>query len=469
MGAYYVSAEFGLDTNDGLTPGADWATLAKANSELAAYNAINGDQGHTVYIGPGTYREMIELGASGLDADHCIEWVGDAINFYGLASVAGIVRVTRCDADELPQAGTVVSFNAKNYVKFRNLYIDGSADGYGVSGTDRTKMFVDSCYITSKSGVQNVTITNSVILAGFIALRVVFADNCIMSGGNTGVYDVSTVKNSITIGGTIGYQASGVQTLVNCVAIGHDRGFMGADSTMQISNCMTAFCNTGFYGTSTTSKLQLATSYALSNNNNTRGSGTYDTNDLQTGKAVLFDQTALIRAMMPIMGAGLKDLGTAAGAPLTDIEGRTIVGIPSIGPHFIPATTKSAAAGAYRFTPPGLVIPYASEELIRFDVPEGAFRVYLQVKVVDATNYGAKIKLTGDVLSGDVEITSNPSGDWESLSIAGVAAVDGEVTLRLIAQELGSTAYFSDIKCTAEHQARIRGSRATNIPMVRLI
>jgi hypothetical protein len=449
MGTYFVSADFGLDTNDGLSPGAAWATLAKANSELAAYNGLNGDQGHTVYIGPGTYREMIELGASGLDVDHCIEWVGDAVNRYGLASVAGRVRITRCGIDELPQAGVVISFNGKTWVRLRQLVVDGSSDNWGISGNNTTSQFIDNCYIQSFYGVSGIVVDDCISVSASPSYQSAVVTNSIAISGGAGFQGNTTATNCLAMGGLTAYIANSGQTLTatNCVAWGANQGFSQSSATSVIIATNSIALNCRYAVNASSSAINVSGIHFIQCGGNIL-SGSMLGSPI-AGKAVLFDSQAIIRALMPVMGAGLKDIGTAVGLPLTDALGMLRVGTADIGPFQLSTVTVASGAGEYR-TKPGIKITGVGQHLYaRVPVKKGnVARVYGWMKCNVGNGDNPQMVLSGDCLASDVTVASTVGeGVWQDVFAEATAVGDGFIDVYMVSRK-DSYSVFEDFRAS---------------------
>ena len=109
---YYVKTS-GDDSKNGLSEANAFRTITKAVSVVAP--------GDTVYIAPGTYREVVRLLTSGNSSNY-ITFEGDPECNHFVNEKKGYVRITGCDSNEQPQAtGIIFHFNGKNYNILRNI------------------------------------------------------------------------------------------------------------------------------------------------------------------------------------------------------------------------------------------------------------------------------------------------------------------------------------------------------------
>jgi len=89
MATYYVRASMGNDGNTGLSPAQAWLTVDHAANNVAAND--------TVYIGAGTYREMVTIDTNGASGTEIV-WVGDVTGEN--TGDPGLVVITAHDADD---------------------------------------------------------------------------------------------------------------------------------------------------------------------------------------------------------------------------------------------------------------------------------------------------------------------------------------------------------------------------------
>lgn len=140
---YYVSAQNGSDTNDGLTPSTAWKTLTRA-----AKSIVPATDGYTyVHIGPGVYRERF-VSPSGPSATAKIIWAGDPYCQYLTNDKPGRVRITGCDTNEYPTTGKVLDWSGCTNVELWDVEVDGSLDDYAVYNVEVCRRV----YVTSYNG-----------------------------------------------------------------------------------------------------------------------------------------------------------------------------------------------------------------------------------------------------------------------------------------------------------------------------
>ena len=99
---------------------------------------------------------------------------------------------------------------------------------------------------------------------------------------------------------------------------------------MTLVKCLALRCTTAFYGRNASYPLDISSCYYAECYSVQRGSG-YETGTPTQVGTVLFDWPAILRAMEPIVWTGIDGLGTADGAPSTDVFGRSFGTPPGIG------------------------------------------------------------------------------------------------------------------------------------------
>ena len=226
MATYYVSAQNGNDTNDGLSAANAWVTIGKAVGEVAA--------GDTVYIGAGTYREKLVFTTSGTLGNE-IRWIPDPECQYLTIDNPGIVRVTGCGVDEIPTEGMVMDFIIITHnilgdpnKKYNQIYVDGA--DYGFDG-----------YNSSPTTFYGVTSTAKI---GSL-YRIYHLNYCIGIGGWSAFHNCGELYHCVGIGRDRDYNLC--NKLVNCLAIGgaQNANYFGGDCI----NCTAIGGDSGFYHT----------------------------------------------------------------------------------------------------------------------------------------------------------------------------------------------------------------------------
>lgn len=252
MATYYVGPG-GNNANNGLT----WA-LRKLS--LNGAEDIPVQAGDTVYVGPGTYREMLTVDVSG-SAGSPIAYIGDYTG-ANTDGVGGVVRITGSDNDQAAARNSCISMSSKMYRIFRSFSIDTCAQ-YAITGTDCADIELDKIIIQGDYNyavLQSVgtsqarwTITNcfgfSATSSPFVQFYAASAannvghsvSNCVMVGhGGSLVQSRAvggiTVKNSTAIGGLYGINVSAALT---------------AGQTVTVNNCIFYLCQVAFAATAT--------------------------------------------------------------------------------------------------------------------------------------------------------------------------------------------------------------------------
>lgn len=161
MTTYYVGIG-GNDSNNGTT----WA-LRKLT--LNGAEDIPVQAGDTVYVGPGTYREMLTCDVDG-SAGNPITYIGDYTG-ANTDGTGGVVRITGSDDDIKTGARQSCIRLNKSYRTFKGFLTDSANGLYSLvysADIDVTDVTFDSCFFTAhKKGITfanraptNITVTN---------------------------------------------------------------------------------------------------------------------------------------------------------------------------------------------------------------------------------------------------------------------------------------------------------------------
>jgi hypothetical protein len=236
--ALYVRTD-GNNNNDGVGYTASggthnaYATLAKAVAMVQA--------GITVYIAPGTYREIMALAKTGTIGSHIVWW-GDKEARYFLDKKAGYVRVTGCDVNEIGQCTTYI-ISGQNYNDFWNLVVDGGKSLSSCYGFANGILNVYNCVITAPNYAFNTqgNLYNCLILHGVVQ-GATSANNCVSFGNFTCQY----CYNCISIGANGAF--NGNTACYNCTAFFGTYGFMYVHTSY---NCTAVGCTYAFQGLNT--------------------------------------------------------------------------------------------------------------------------------------------------------------------------------------------------------------------------
>lgn len=242
---YYV----GIGGNDG-NAGTSWAARKLTLNGAEDIPVAAGD---TVYVGPGTYREVLTCDVSGSSGSP-ITYIGDYTG-ANTDGTGGIVRITGSDNDQTTARNNAINVNSKDYRTFNGFLCNGCAQSvilnvgsYGI--IERT--FIQSNYqnggITNASNSTNISVINCFIHSGDGANSV-----GIYFSGSSAYNCASTVENCIILGGQFQYYGNyaGGLTFKNCIAL-HAGGqcfrFLNqhSDYPSTVTNCL-IFGDKGIY------------------------------------------------------------------------------------------------------------------------------------------------------------------------------------------------------------------------------
>jgi hypothetical protein len=260
MTIYYVGPG-GSDT----AAGTSWATrLLTLNAAEDAHaggtpkNAIAA--GDTVYIGPGTYRELLTCDVSG-SAGNLITYIGDYDGSH-TDGVGGIVRITASDNDSTAARSYCVTATAKDYRAFTGFALDFGVNAFLISNCDyftvtkchilcpsggqggvsiastSTYCTVTHCYFTGVASSYGVHLTHTSVVDNSGHL----INNCLFIGVGTGVFSArvgGAVVSNCIFSGMLNYAAR----VGTALTVGQ---------TLTVNNCIVVCSATGFRSTTST-------------------------------------------------------------------------------------------------------------------------------------------------------------------------------------------------------------------------
>ena len=153
---YYVGSG-GNDGNDGLS----WANRKLT---LNAVEDIPVIPDSTVYVGAGTYREMLTVDVDGSSGSP-ITYIGDYTG-ANTDGVGGVVRITGSDDDVAIARDFALDTNDKNYRTFQGFLLDLTAVDV-INAENGSNTIIDKCYLgPSGSDVYGIRLhaaTNSIV------------------------------------------------------------------------------------------------------------------------------------------------------------------------------------------------------------------------------------------------------------------------------------------------------------------
>ena len=495
MSVFYVSQQNGDDSNNG-------TTVALAKATIAGGVAVMSDGDHTLNIGPGTYREVVTLGAlDGTSWTAMMKIFGDPTCEFLTSDNPGIVRITGCaDGNERPLVnGSVISCWGRDYIHLKNFHVDGSSNGRGI-------LFGNTGNYTDPNRVENCVVSNCKWGFGYVAELINclafgnsyggfiypgYADKCISvahgagEGFLTDYYhptlspDQILIKNCVAIGGSYGFRASAKNTVpgyFNNTAIGCYYGYR--DIPRPSRNNVAIGCNRGVYqGTATDYMLAQAcylpytsmTSVgAFAYYNGPSGSNPSHGTFYATGSNIWgYDlYNTLIRALAPtsfiktpMEGWGDANVLTGSfSASNLDILGQPrqmMTGTESIdiGAYAISSASIDYTTGRFQTNPPGITFHQSGMKQFYIPMASGSSRVIkVSAMCSGSTDLAMRpqIQISGSYITDASDTSTAATSSWQVLSASCTALLDDEITLKLYARASGSgeTTYFSDIQVT---------------------
>jgi len=476
MATYYVGKD-GSDANNGLGPDASavtnkpWLTIGKA---LGAAGIASGD---TVYVGPGTYREVVDVAMTSAVAETSV--LGDPGNAQGFKTAAGVLvspaeviwTAYLTNDTTAPSATATLTMSARDYLTFQYITFVGGT-GAVIAATTQTSTnitFRDCCFVNTSNSIILVSSAFSTALNWMIercAFQLTAVSGVFFSfTPATGVgsdYSVNvTIRNSLFVGGTgsqaVVFTPSGASaqkpggiSVYNCTIVGGmNVGFetkVNSSTTypMNIYNCQVYVRGQGFLAETLG---QLVENYnyvrsSTSHTNVTQGANTLTGTDhamvWHLGEESLYGFTPRM-FMEPKVGSWMLTFGndgtyTTAedflGLPRPGGGASATKGIGYLGRGntFTKETgTVRTGSNAISITGPGTQ---------DFQLPVNASSTTATVYVRwDATYAGTKplMKVLNGGECGVTDATATAtgsSGSWEQLSLNFTPARVGIVTIR---------------------------------------
>ena len=227
MSIYYV----GIGGNDG-SAGTAWSTRKLTLNGAEDIPVAAGD---TVYVGAGTYRELLTVDVSGT-AGNPITYIGDYTG-ANTDKVGGVIRITGSADDIALTRANCITATSKNYRTFQGFLMDGCSSTLIVLTSSCSNWVIDKCFCqpdaaqaisVGGTGTTN-TIQNCVIFGTTLSASILFThtgvvdnaahlvQNCIIISGGDAVRFVrvggTTIKNSTFVGTSNGVKITTAITI----------------------------------------------------------------------------------------------------------------------------------------------------------------------------------------------------------------------------------------------------------------
>jgi len=240
----------GSDSNNGLS----WANRKLTLNGVEDTPIVAGD---TVYVGPGTYRELLTMDVTGTDSSHIITYIAD-ISGANTDGIGGLVRLTGSDNDQTVTRSTLITGGTMSYRTFRGFYCD--IYNYGIRVTTQAdNIVIEDCIFAPSVGgfyqsVDLYFVTNSTVRrCMFMGTRnssngygVWFQYNAGYTGSNLVEDCIFTSLNS----GVRNYYSRG-NTIKNCLFMGCHYGIandtIGTATKTLVYNCIITACSSGLW------------------------------------------------------------------------------------------------------------------------------------------------------------------------------------------------------------------------------
>ena len=343
MATYYVRTD-GNDGNTGLGSGTGqaWATIGKA---LGGTGITGGD---TVYIAPGTYREVVTIGGTYSSATY-IYGNPTASLFTGV--LAGEVRITPSGSDNAVSTSYALTATSKNNLNFKDLIIGG------MTATTCTNLTIEKCLFFSTSATTSAfmftastnsnfnTVVKQSVFTGtvngiqynyrnfFSAQNVGFAlSDCVLTGENAILFtDQATAYGSSLLSGV---------NIYNCVLMGStpfktQQQHVSGSGLINVINSL--IYSTGLYSFQSNLNLGVTENYNRVYGVNTRQNVSQGANTTVASWSGLEFGQSLLQGFGPIQIFGNTfnspnaTAGTASGAPAVDMYGQSWNVTPDVG------------------------------------------------------------------------------------------------------------------------------------------
>lgn len=255
MTTYYVGIG-GADSD----PGTSWGTRKLTLNGAENIPVVAGD---TVYVGPGTYRELLTVDVAGT-AGNPITYIGDYTG-ANTDNVGGLVRITGSDNDQTATRVQCINLpNARSYRTFTGFMLDTVTGNHIFLTASSTNLTVSNCCIQTGTSSGACIAINGTGGAHLIENCFILTLGIAIQFIHTSTVDdtASVVQNCImSVGGVS--QAVGVRvdrvggiTVRNCSIFGGNNSIrvqtaLTVGQVLTVNNCICTMSNTALAATTT--------------------------------------------------------------------------------------------------------------------------------------------------------------------------------------------------------------------------
>ena len=214
MTTYYVRKS-GSDAAAGTSAGAAWLTIGKA---LGAAGIASGD---TVYIGAGTYREVVTVAMTSAVAETFVIGDVDGVKTGDAGEVIWTAYTT--NDTTAPSGSANVDLLGRDFLTFQRLTMIGGANSVIIATTlTSTNIKIQDCELLMQPSQATSTIQ---ITIGFGVAANWTIERCVIRGGRNG----ASLQITLTQGSGSDYDANII--VRNCLFIGGTAGAINLSST----------------------------------------------------------------------------------------------------------------------------------------------------------------------------------------------------------------------------------------------
>ena len=204
--------------------------------------------GDTVYVGPGTYRELLTVDVSGSGGSP-ITYIGDyqGTNTDG---VGGVVRITGSDNDQTATRASCITGTSRNYRTFQGFLCD-TATTNGIFNTSGTNWIIDKCIFQSLVvGARIAGASQSTCTIQNCFFYPISSNGVLIEHSSTVDNAAHVVQNCTIVGSTFNIRIDrvGGVTVKNCTILTGTSGIrvvaaLSVGQTETVNNCTLMGCN----------------------------------------------------------------------------------------------------------------------------------------------------------------------------------------------------------------------------------